>query len=410
MVERLDLRQRIIKLNQERMQQAEILPGAFAGNGKKKNGLHEGVPSIPSFVALRGTELVPVEDEFSEEDLIFADRLAVIDDNLELEDTLDEELQTVVETQLVSDKKKRMYPDFSEADVKDPVKLYLKAINAIPLYTVEQEKEAALRIEREENPDVQKELKQEFMEHNLRLVVKVAKKYQGRGLTLLDLIQHGNIGLMRAVDKFDVHKGFKFSTYGMWWIRQAISRAVKEEGRVIRVPTHAREVAERMNKVKEQIYMDRGVYPTDDEVASLLGVSVDKVKDLTAASKTVLSLNSPINEDGEEFHSFIVDKTIQPLDESGITSTYNAVLDEVIDLLTEREKSIIIMRYGLEDGKPRTLEDVGHAFGVTRERIRQIEKGALEKLQSPSILNRLDPAGKKHLKRLSKKKRRYSDE
>lgn len=423
MTERSYLRQKLKEKNQKRERESKTLESSrVPQNGKPHHTSREDMV-YPSIDGNNNLAVIPVADNpdtLSLEERLerigeeFKDELAewkgdnTSDDEVYCEiDTLETEddEEDITDSYLSTIDENRIFPEYTDDDLKDPVRLYFKSIGSVPLYTAEEEREAALRIEKEQDIEKQKKLKQEFMEHNLRLVVKVAKKYSNRGLPMLDLIQHGNLGLIRAVDKFDVHRGFKFSTYATWWIRQAISRAVKDEGRTIRIPVHAKEMMDKIKNVKEDYYITQGEYPTDEEVAEVLGITVEKIQELTAAGKSIFSLNAQINEDGDEFHILLEDKSVPPLEEVGVANIYNGVLYEVMENLSERERKIIEMRYGLKSGRQMTLEEVGVEFGVTRERIRQIEKNALDKLQSPSILRQLDPTGEKVFHRKTKKRR-----
>ncbi len=280
------------------------------------------------------------------------------------------------------------YDDISyEGDmvVDDSVKLYLKDIGRIPLLTPEEEIELASRMAKGDPT-----AKERLSEANLRLVVSIAKKYVRRGMQFLDLIQEGNMGLIKAVDKFDYTKGFKFSTYATWWIRQAITRAIADQARTIRIPVHMVENISKVKKMQSQMLHENGEEPTDEEIAARLDMPLEKVREIIRISQDPVSLETPIGEE-EDSHlgDFIPDEDAPAPADEACVSVLKQTLGEVLDTLTEREKKVIIMRFGLIDGKQRTLEEVGAEFNVTRERIRQIETKALRKLRHPSRSKRL---------------------
>ena len=269
--------------------------------------------------------------------------------------------------------------------INDPVRMYLKEIGRIPLLTSDEEFENARRaLEGDE------EAKRILAESNLRLVVSIAKRYVGRGMLFLDLIQEGNIGLMKAVDKFDPEKGYKFSTYATWWIRQAITRALADQARTIRVPVHMVETINKLARVQRQLTQDLNREPTDEEIAKKLGISVEKVREVYKISQDPVSLETPIGEeDDSHLGDFIRDeRTVSP-EEYATEELLKEELAGVLLTLTDREEKVLRLRFGLDDGQCRTLEEVGQIFGVTRERIRQIEAKALRKLRHPSRSRKL---------------------
>jgi RNA polymerase primary sigma factor len=267
----------------------------------------------------------------------------------------------------------------------DPVRMYLKEIGRVNLLTAQDEVDLAKRIESGDYV-----AKQQLTEANLRLVVSIAKKYIGRGMSFLDLIQEGNMGLIRAVEKFDHHKGFKFSTYATWWIRQAITRAIADQARTIRIPVHMVETINKLVRVSRRLLQELGREPTDDEIAEEMGITPDKVREIIKVSQDPVSLETPIGEE-EDSHlgDFVEDKdAVSPSDAASLTMLHNEV-EDILDTLTPRERRVLQLRFGLIDGHQRTLEEVGKRFGVTRERIRQIEAKALRKLRHPSRSKKL---------------------
>jgi len=269
--------------------------------------------------------------------------------------------------------------------VDDPVRMYLKEIGKVPLLTADEEIELAKRME---NGD--EEAKKRLCEANLRLVVSIAKRYVGRGMLFLDLIQEGNLGLIKAVDKFDYAKGFKFSTYATWWIRQAITRSIADQARTIRIPVHMVETINKLIRVSRQLLQTYGREPSPEEIALEMGISVDKVREIQKIAQEPVSLETPIGEE-EDSHlgDFIPDEDVPAPAEAAAFSMLKEQLVEVLDTLTEREQKVLKLRFGLEDGRARTLEEVGKEFDVTRERIRQIEAKALRKLRHPSRSKKL---------------------
>lgn len=269
--------------------------------------------------------------------------------------------------------------------VEDPVRMYLKDIGKIPLLSPEEEIELAKRIEAGDE-----EAKKRLAETNLRLVVSIAKRYAGRGMQFLDLIQEGNLGLIKAVDKFDYRKGYKFSTYATWWIRQAITRAIADQSRTIRIPVHMVETINRLVRTSRQLLQELGREPQPEEIAGRMDMPVERVREVMKISQDPVSLETPIGEE-EDSHlgDFIQDEHVAvPVDAATFTLLHEQLL-EVLETLTEREQKVLKLRFGLEDGHPRTLEEVGKEFNVTRERIRQIEAKALRKLRHPSRSKKL---------------------
>lgn len=269
--------------------------------------------------------------------------------------------------------------------VDDPVRMYLKEIGKVPLLSADEEIELAQRMEKGDE-----EAKKKLCEANLRLVVSIAKCYVGRGMLFLDLIQEGNLGLIKAVDKFDYRKGYKFSTYATWWIRQAITRSIADQARTIRIPVHMVETINKLIRVSRQLLQTYGREPSPEEIAKEMGISVDKVREIQKIAQEPVSLETPIGEE-EDSHlgDFIPDDDVPAPAEAAAFSMLKEQLVEVLDTLTEREQKVLKLRFGLEDGRSRTLEEVGKEFDVTRERIRQIEAKALRKLRHPSRSKKL---------------------
>ena len=269
--------------------------------------------------------------------------------------------------------------------IEDPVRMYLKEIGKVPLLSAEREIELAKRME-EGDEDAKKEL----AEANLRLVVSIAKRYVGRGMLFLDLIQEGNLGLIKAVEKFDYHKGYKFSTYATWWIRQAITRAIADQARTIRIPVHMVETINKLIRVPRQLLQELGRESLPEEIAKELDMPVERVREILKISQEPVSLETPIGEE-EDSHlgDFIQDDNVPVPAEAAAQTLLKEQLDEVLDTLTEREQKVLRLRFGMNDGRARTLEEVGKEFDVTRERIRQIEAKALRKLRHPSRSRKL---------------------
>ncbi len=294
------------------------------------------------------------------------------DKDFETVDEIDEELIAKAEA-------------IDSVSLDDPVRMYLKEIGRVALLKAEQEVHYAKLIEQGDE-----EAKNQLTEANLRLVVSIAKKYIGRGMSFLDLIQEGNMGLIRAVEKFDYHKGYKFSTYATWWIRQAITRAIADQARTIRIPVHLVETINKLVRVSRRLLQELGREPNDEEIAEEMGITPEKVREITKVSQDPVSLETPIGEE-EDSHlgDFVEDKeATAPSDAASLTMLRTEV-EDILDTLTPRERRVLQLRFGLIDGHQRTLEEVGKRFGVTRERIRQIEAKALRKLRHPSRSKKL---------------------
>ncbi|MHA6530333.1 RNA polymerase sigma factor RpoD [Paenibacillus sp. BAC0078] len=269
--------------------------------------------------------------------------------------------------------------------INDPVRMYLKEIGRVPLLSADDEVELAMRIK---NGD--EEAKRRLAEANLRLVVSIAKRYVGRGMLFLDLIQEGNMGLIKAVEKFDHNKGFKFSTYATWWIRQAITRAIADQARTIRIPVHMVETINKLIRVSRQLLQELGREPSPEEIAAEMELTVEKVREIMKIAQEPVSLETPIGEeDDSHLGDFIEDQEALAPADAAAYELLKEQLEDVLDTLTEREENVLRLRFGLDDGRTRTLEEVGKVFGVTRERIRQIEAKALRKLRHPSRRKRL---------------------
>ena len=329
---------------------------------------------------------VIMEEELAEE--ILEEDEVLIDDELSDSDSDGEDISIPdypsVDEQ--DEEKYKEYADLSSGKVYDNVKIYLKSIGKVPLLKTEQEKEIAKRIQAGDQ-----DAKDELIEANLRLVVAIAKKYVGRGLQFLDLIQEGNLGLVKAVDKFDYTKGFKFSAYATWWIRQAITRAIADQARTIRIPVHMVETINKLTRVQRQLVQELDREPTAEEIAERLGnISAEKVREIQKISMEPVSMETPIGEeDDSHLGDFIEDKHALSPDEYATNELLKDEINNVLMMLTERERKVIQLRFGLIDGRARTLEEVGKVFGVTRERIRHIEAKALRKLKHPTKSKRL---------------------
>ena len=327
---------------------------------------------------------MPLEEEQMEKVLEYLDQnnvdvLRITDDD----DVDDEEIILTDEDEVDVENIDLSVPE--GVSIEDPVRMYLKEIGKVPLLSAEEEIELAQRME-----EGDQEAKKRLAEANLRLVVSIAKRYVGRGMLFLDLIQEGNLGLIKAVEKFDYRKGYKFSTYATWWIRQAITRAIADQARTIRIPVHMVETINKLIRVSRQLLQELGREPTPEEIAKEMDMSVERVREILKISQEPVSLETPIGEE-EDSHlgDFIQDDNVPVPAEAAAQTLLKEQLDEVLDTLTEREQKVLRLRFGLDDGRARTLEEVGKEFDVTRERIRQIEAKALRKLRHTSRSKKL---------------------
>ena len=333
----------------------------------KDSALRDGdIDKIVEFLESNGIDVLRTGDPSDDEDV-----LMMSDEEEAGEDESEMDLRNI---------------DLSVPDgvsLEDPVRMYLKEIGKVPLLTADEE--IALSKQMEEGGERGRQARQRLAEAHLRLVVSIAKRYVGRGMLFLDLIQEGNLGLIKAVEKYDYRKGFKFSTYATWWIRQAITRAIADQARTIRIPVHMVETINRLIRVQRQLLQELGREPTPEEIAKEMDIPVEKVREIQKVSQEPVSLETPIGEE-EDSHlgDFIQDENVQVPAEAAAYTLLREQLDEVLGTLTERERQVIRLRFGLDDGRARTLEEVGREFHVTRERIRQIEAKALRKLRSPS--------------------------
>ena len=321
-----------------------------------------------------------IDDIDAPEDLeSLYDEPALLDIDFEEEPTDDElKLEEMDLDQLEDDS------NFENMSLDDPVKVYLREIGRVPLLSSEEEVELAVKI-----AEGDEKAKRRLAEANLRLVVSIAKKYVGRGMYFLDLIQEGNVGLIKAVDKFDYTKGFKFSTYATWWIRQAITRAIADQARTIRIPVHMVETINRLKRVQSQLLHENGYEPTEEMIAEKLDMPVERVREIMRVAQEPVSMETPIGpEEDSRLMDFIRDEDALAPDEAALKTITNEDIDGVLKTLTDREEAVIRLRFGLQDGRCHTLEEVGLEFNVTRERIRQIEAKALRKLRHPVRSNR----------------------
>ena len=327
----------------------------------------ERTEKIIEFLEQKNVDVLQISDDKDTED----DMILELENNGEVPD--DDEIENI---------------DLSVPDgisIEDPVRMYLKEIGKVPLLTADEEVELAKRME---EGDV--EAKKKLAEANLRLVVSIAKRYVGRGMLFLDLIQEGNLGLIKAVEKFDYKKGYKFSTYATWWIRQAITRAIADQARTIRIPVHMVETINKFVRVQRQLLQELGREPYPEEIAEQMGMPVERVREIQKISLEPVSLETPIGEeDDSHLGDFIQDDNVPVPAEAAAFTLLREQLDEVLGTLTDREQKVLKLRFGLEDGRARTLEEVGKEFKVTRERIRQIEAKALRKLRHPSRSRKL---------------------
>ncbi|MFY9284024.1 MAG: RNA polymerase sigma factor RpoD [Miniphocaeibacter sp.] len=345
--------------------------------------------AVESYSELSEENIEDIEKKLIEENIeLVKDRDHIEKETLDDDDDLKEDTDDDDDKDEPAEEVEIKVDDLSNIkglNVDDPVKMYLKEIGKIPLLTAEEEVDLAKRMEAGDNY-----AKKRLAETNLRLVVSIAKRYVGRGMQFLDLIQEGNLGLMKAVEKFDYKRGFKFSTYATWWIRQAITRAIADQARTIRIPVHMVETINKLVRIERQLIQELGRDPTNEEIAKEMGIEVEKVREVRKIAQEPVSLETPIGEE-EDSHlgDFIEDETAIAPDEAANFTMLREQLNEILGTLNDRERKVLELRFGLTDGTPRTLEEVGKEFNVTRERIRQIEAKALRKLKHPSRSQKL---------------------
>ena len=365
-----------MSIEEKKAKLQEKLQELLALAKKKKNSLeYQEISEFFKDMELDADEFEKILD-FLETNNI--DVLRIMDD-----DDIDDDIILDDEDEVEVEKIDLSVPD--GVSIEDPVRMYLKAIGKVPLLSAEEEIELAKRMELGDQ-----EAKKRLAEANLRLVVSIAKRYVGRGMLFLDLIQEGNLGLIKAVEKFDYRKGYKFSTYATWWIRQAITRAIADQARTIRIPVHMVETINKLIRVSRQLLQELGREPTPEEIAAEMNMPVDRVREILKISQEPVSLETPIGEE-EDSHlgDFIQDDNVPVPADAAAFTLLKEQLEEVLGTLTEREQKVLTLRFGLEDGRARTLEEVGKEFNVTRERIRQIEAKALRKLRHPSRSRKL---------------------
>jgi len=365
-----------MSIEEKKAKLQEKLQELLALAKKKKNSLeYQEVSEFFKDMELDADEFEKILD-FLETNNI--DVLRIMDD-----DDIDDDIILDDEDEVEVEKIDLSVPD--GVSIEDPVRMYLKEIGKVPLLSAEEEIELAKRMELGDQ-----EAKKRLAEANLRLVVSIAKRYVGRGMLFLDLIQEGNLGLIKAVEKFDYRKGYKFSTYATWWIRQAITRAIADQARTIRIPVHMVETINKLIRVSRQLLQELGREPTPEEIAAEMNMPVDRVREILKISQEPVSLETPIGEE-EDSHlgDFIQDDNVPVPADAAAFTLLKEQLEEVLGTLTEREQKVLTLRFGLEDGRARTLEEVGKEFNVTRERIRQIEAKALRKLRHPSRSRKL---------------------
>ena len=334
----------------------------------------EDAEKVLDFLEANGVDVLRMEDTVRDDEVL----LLSDDDEASIEDDADAEIDV--------EKIDLSVPE--GVSIEDPVRMYLKEIGKVPLLTAEEEIELSKQMEL--GGEEGKRAQQRLAEANLRLVVSIAKRYVGRGMLFLDLIQEGNLGLIKAVEKYDYRKGFKFSTYATWWIRQAITRAIADQARTIRIPVHMVETINKLIRVSRQLLQELGREPTPEEIAEEMGMSVERVREILKISQEPVSLETPIGEE-EDSHlgDFIQDDNVPVPADAAAFTLLKEQLVEVLGTLTEREQKVLRLRFGLDDGRARTLEEVGKEFNVTRERISQIEAKALRKLRHPSRSRKL---------------------
>ena len=346
--------------------------------GKKKKGILE-IQEINDFFSDMELDSDQMEKVFDYLEANNVDVLRISNDD----DDIPDDIVMSDEDDIDVEKIDLSVPD--GISIEDPVRMYLKEICKVPLLSADEEVELAKRM-----AEGDEEAKKRLAEANLRLVVSIAKRYVGRGMLFLDLIQEGNLGLIKAVEKFDYHKGFKFSTYATWWIRQAITRAIADQARTIRIPVHMVETINKLIRVSRQLLQELGREPTPEEIAAKLDMPVERVREILKISQEPVSLETPIGEEEDSnLGDFIQDDNVPVPAEAAAQTLLKEQLDEVLDTLTEREQKVLRLRFGMNDGRARTLEEVGKEFDVTRERIRQIEAKALRKLRHPSRSRKL---------------------
>lgn len=339
--------------------------------------------SLDLFNLIDIDDIEEIKSKLAENQVEFIDEGENLEDIEIVEDLID--LEDEKEDAEDEEIKLEDFSDLKGFNIDDPVKMYLKEIGKIPLLSADEERILA---ENMEAGDI--EAKKKLAETNLRLVVSIAKRYVGRGMQFLDLIQEGNMGLMKAVEKFDFRRGFKFSTYATWWIRQAITRSIADQARTIRIPVHMVETINKLVRIERQLVQELGREPTNEEISEHMGIEVNKVNEIRKIAQEPVSLETPIGEeDDSHLGDFIEDETAIAPDEAANFSMLKEQLNQVLSTLSDREKKVLELRFGLNDGTPRTLEEVGKEFEVTRERIRQIEAKALRKLKHPSRSQKL---------------------